>query len=186
MPSVLFICTANRFRSPLAAAVFSRALEEEPDRQIAGAIRKAGKWRVCSAGTWATPGQPVLPEVLQAAQTLGLDLTDHRSERVSGELISEYDLVLVMQSSQKEALLSEFPQLEEYVYLFSHVVERGSYDIPDSFESEQEVIEVAAEMDELIRRGLRYIAVLANALHNQRARVNEWKRANQSINASSA
>jgi protein-tyrosine-phosphatase len=166
--------------------MFSRALEEETDREIAGVIRRAGEWRVRSAGTWAMPGQPVLPEVAQAAKTLGLDLTDHRSERVSGESLAAYDLVLVMQSSQKEALLSEFPLLEEYVYLFSHVVERGAYDIPDSFESEEEVLEVAAEMDELIRRGLRYIAVLANALHNQRERVNEWKPTDRSINASSA
>jgi protein-tyrosine-phosphatase len=168
MPSVLFVCTANRFRSPLAAAMFSRALREEKNREVSSAIRRAGEWRVSSAGTWATPGQPVLPEAYRAAQKLGLDLADHRSERVSGELLREYDLILVMQASQQEALLSEFPLLEEYVYLFSNVVERGSYDIPDSFGSEQEVMQVAAQMDELIRRGLRYITVLAFALHNKR------------------
>lgn len=184
MISVLFVCTANRFRSPLAAAMFSKALGETNDREAAGAIGRGGEWRVRSAGTWATPGQPALPEVVEAAQRLGLDLADHRSERVSGELLSEYDLILVMQASQQEALLSEFPQLEEYIYLFSHVVERGAYDIPDSFESEQEVIEVAAEMDELIRRGLRYITVLAVALHNQRERADEWKRTKRSIGAS--
>jgi protein-tyrosine-phosphatase len=173
MPSVLFVCTANRFRSPLAAAMFWRALEQERDADVTGAIRRAGAWSVRSAGTWATPGRPVLPEVDQAAQGLGLNLADHRSERVSGELLSEYDLILVMQASQKEALLSEFPGLEEYVYLFSYVVERGSYDIPDAFGSQQEVMEVAAEMDELIRGGLRYITVLAVALHNQRQRRKE-------------
>ena len=176
MPSILFVCTANRFRSPLAAALLSRALQGEHHGDIADVIRRAGAWRVDSAGTWATPGQPALPEVVAAAQRLGLHLADHRSERVSGELLAQYDLILVMQASQKEALLSEFPLLEEYVYLFSHVVERGSYDIPDSFGSEQEVAEVSAEMDELIRRGLRYITVLAVALHNQRNRVDGWKR----------
>ncbi len=150
--------------------MFSRALEEEKNSEITSVIRRAGAWRVGSAGTWALPGEPVLPEVLQAAQKLGLQLADHRAQKVSGILLSQYDLILVMQASQKEALLSEFPQLEDYIYLFSHVVERGSYDIPNSFGSEQEVVEVSAEMDELIRRGLRYIAVLANALHNQRAR----------------
>lgn len=176
MPSVLFVCTANRFRSPLAAAMFSRALEEENNPEISSYIRRAGTWRVSSAGTWATPGQPALQQVDQAAQKLGLDLADHRSERVDGNLLSEYDLILVMQASQKEALVSEFPFLEEYVYLFSHVLERGSYDIPDTFGSEREVMEVAAQMDELIRRGLRYIVVLANALHNQRERVHAWER----------
>ena len=175
MPSVLFICTANRFRSPLAAAMLTQALHE---------LGITASWRVGSAGTWATPGEPALPPVAEIAHRFGIDLSGHRSRRVSRRLLAEHDLILVMQASQQEALLSEFPHLEEYIYLFSHVVERGSYDIPDSFESEQEVLEVAAEMDELIRRGLRYIVVLAVALHNQRERVEEWKRANRSINAS--
>jgi protein-tyrosine-phosphatase len=178
MTSVLFVCTANRFRSPLAAAIFSKALGDTNDREAASAIGRGGAWRVRSAGTWGAAGRPVLPEVDLAAQKLGLDLSGHRSQTVSGELLSAFDLILVMQASQREALLSEFPHLEEYIYLFSHVVERGSYDIPDSFGSEQEVIKVAAELHELIRRGLRYITVLAVALHNQRERVNEWRSAN--------
>lgn len=171
MPSVLFVCTVNRFRSPLAAAIFSKALVEENNREIASLIHRAGPWRVRSAGTWAIPGQPVVQEVYPAAQKLGLDLAHHRAERVSGQLLSEYDLILVMQASQKEALLSEFPSLEGSIYLLSHVVERGSYDIPDTFQSEHEVAEVTAELDELIRRGLYSICVLAVALHNQRERL---------------
>lgn len=184
MPSVLFVCTANRFRSPLAAVMFSRALEQEKDSDIVSAIRRAGAWRVSSAGTWATPGRTALPEVARAAEVLGLDLAGHSAVRVDAELLSEYDLILVMQASQKEALLSEFPFVEESIYLFSHVVERSEYDIPDTFGSEEEVMEVAAEMDELIRRGMRYIAVLAIALHNQRERDHEWKPGDRSIEAS--
>lgn len=52
MPSVLFACTANRFRSPIAAARFSHCLQNEVDVQ---------DWRVGSAGTWAEPGLPVFP-----------------------------------------------------------------------------------------------------------------------------
>jgi protein-tyrosine-phosphatase len=168
MPSVLFVCTANRFRSPLAAALFLKAAGEETDPEVLRILRSAEPWTAGSAGTWAMPGQPVLPQVQSAAQLLGLDLSSHRARRVGGRLLAEYDLTLVMQASQREALLSEFPHLEEQVYLFSHVVERGSYDIPDSFESEEQVIQVAAAMDELIRRGLRYIGVLALALYNKR------------------
>jgi len=171
MPSVLFICTANRFRSPLAAAIFKKALADEKDTDITRYIQNAGTWQVGSAGTWAAPGQPVIPELHPVAQKLGLSLADHRTERVNGQLLSEYDLILVMQASQRESLLSEFPLLDEYIYLLSHVVERGSYDIPDSSGSEQEVAEVSVEMNELIRRGLPYICVLAIALHNKRNRL---------------
>ena len=163
MPSVLFVCTANRFRSPLAAACFRKALEE-------GHHETAVSWTVGSAGTWATPGQPVISAVSVAAQKLGIELADHRSARVSRQLLSEYDLILVMQASQQEALQSEFPTLSEHVYLFSNVVERGSYDIPDSFDSEEDVVTLALEMNGLIRRGLKYICVLATALHNKQDR----------------
>ena len=161
MPSILFICSANRFRSPLAAAFLIKALAE---------MGITESWRIGSAGTWATPGQPVLQTVFDAAQGFGIDLSGHRSARVSRRLLSEHDLILVMQASQKEALLSEFPELEEHIYLFSNVVERRSYDIPDSSGSEQGVQEIGAELDALIRRGLNYICVLATYLHNTRHR----------------
>jgi protein-tyrosine-phosphatase len=163
MPSILFVCTANRFRSPLAAALLKQALEEQ--------YGAANPWTVGSAGTWAEPGQPVLPVVLEAGKRLGLDLAPHCSTRVSGQLLSEYDLILVMQASQKEALQHEFPGISDRIYLFSNVAERGSYDIPDSLGSADEILEVSLELDELLRRGLERICVLAGALHNGRKRV---------------
>jgi protein-tyrosine phosphatase len=172
MPSVLFVCTANRFRSPLAAGIFRKALvEEEKARTSPWNIGDSRDWKVGSAGTWTVPGQAVLPVVLEAAKAFDIDLSNHRSAQVSAQLLSEHDLILVMQESQKEALQSEFPHLNEYIYLLSHVVELGTYDIPDTFGSLQEVMEVCAEMNELIRRGLRYICVLAVALHNKRNRL---------------
>ena len=164
MPSVLFVCTANRFRSPLAAACFIKALEEKHPET-------AASWIVGSAGTWAASGQSVIPPVSVAAQRLGLDLSHHRSARVSGPLLSAYDLIMVMQASQKEALQNEFPSLREYIHLFSSVVERCSYDIPDSFDSDQDIETISLELSELIRRGLPNILVLATALHNRRNRM---------------
>lgn len=161
MPSVLFVCTANRFRSPLAAAIFRKVLEENGI---------GSPWLVGSAGTWAAPGQPVIPPVLSVAQKLGLDLSKHRSIGVSRQLLSEYDLVLVMQASQKEALQSEFPSQYQHIHLFSNVVERGSYDIPDSLDSDQDMKSISLELNELIRRGLPNILALAAALHNLRNR----------------
>ena len=157
MPSILFVCTANRFRSPLAAAMLQHSLQE---------MGLAESWRIGSAGTWATPGQPVLQTVSNAAQGFGIDLSGHRSTRVSRRFLSEYDLILVMESGQKEALVSEFPELREHIYLLSEVVERRSYDIPDLLESEQGAQEIGAELNALIQRGLDYICVLATYLSN--------------------
>jgi len=169
MPSVLFVCTVNRFRSPLATAIFRKALaEEENQRTSPWNIGSAKDWEVGSAGTSTVPGQPVLPDVLEVAKQLGIDLSCHRSQRADGELLINYDLILVMQESHKEFLLHEHPYLHEHIYLLSHVVQYEFYDIPDSYNSPQGVMGVAVVLNELIRRGLGYICVLAIALHNKR------------------
>jgi protein-tyrosine-phosphatase len=157
MPSVLFVCTANRFRSPIAAALFLKALKAQDVK---------GSWSVGSAGTWAVSGQPVLTSVLEVAQDYGLDLSTHRSRQVDAQTLKYNDLILVMQDSHKEALRSEFPSLIEKVYLLSEVVEGGSYDIPDLFMSIQGMREVSADLDELIRKGWRRICSLATDLQN--------------------
>lgn len=159
MPSVLFVCKANRFRSPLAAALFDRALRTN---------ELEGSWSVGSAGTWARPGLPVLPHVSEVAQSYGLELSAHRSRRVCGNLLSRFDLVLVMEANQKEALQIEFPACYEQIYLLSHVIERRQYDIPDLSDSFQGILDVCADLDELIRRGLKNICVLATYVHNFR------------------
>jgi protein-tyrosine-phosphatase len=159
MPSVLFVCMANQFRSPLAAAIFRKSLEEKG---------LAGSWQVGSAGTWATPGQAALPSAQAAARVLGLDLSGHRATRLNEQMLSAYDLILVMQSSQKEALQGEFPALYEHIYLLSHVLERRTYDIQDVSSPEQDVTEVSNDLNGLLRHSLDCICILATALHNQR------------------
>ena len=125
-----------------------------------------GSWKIGSAGLWATPGHGALRAVQTTASRLGLDLTSHRATRVSRSLLSEYDLVVVMEAGQQEALLTEFPHLKDQVYLLSVLGERQSYDIPDTFESESEISEVVKELDSLVRRGWESMCVTATYLHN--------------------
>ena len=169
MPSVLFICTANRFRSPLAAGIFRKALaEEERQRASTWNIGKASDWDVTSAGLYAPPLLPVLPDVLEAAGQLGIDLSEHLSRPVENLRLQDYDLIIVMQQSHRVALLERHPGLEEHVYLFSQVVDYETYDIPDNYNSPQGVMGVCVVMNDLIRRRLSYVCVLAIAMHNKR------------------
>jgi protein-tyrosine-phosphatase len=109
--------------------------------------------------------------VLEAARALGLDLSGHRAARLDGAMLQAYDLVLVMQAGQLEALRSEFPDLNEHIYLLSHVLERRTYDFPDLSACGQEVGEVSADLNVLLRHGLDNICVLATYLHNLRANI---------------
>ena len=169
MPSVLFVCTANRFRSPLAAGIFRQALaEQEKEKTSPWNIGRANDWEAGSAGTLAVSGLPALPHVVAAAKQLGIDLASHYSRQVSEELLSRYDLVLVVQESHREMLLSEFPHLVERIYLLSQVINDDAFDFPDTYDSIPGVMQVCVVMNDLIRRNLHYICVLAIALHNKR------------------
>jgi protein-tyrosine-phosphatase len=158
MPSVLFVCTANRFRSPLASAFFRKALHLSA---------MPGQWDVDSAGTWALPNLPVLPAVSLITHKYDLDLARHRSKPVSDTLLAAQDLILVMEMGHKEALLHEFPSASEHIHLLSQIVEDRTYDIPDLTGSLESIAEISEELNDLIQKGLMNICDLALRLHRQ-------------------
>ena len=90
---VLFVCTGNTCRSPLAAA----ALEQELGAD-------ASRIAVVSAGTRAWDGDPATPHTITVAKAAGIDLGDHRSRRATPELLRQADLVLVMERSHLESV----------------------------------------------------------------------------------
>ncbi len=96
MPAILFICTANQFRSPIAAASFAQKLS---------ASRTPDTWRVASAGTWTSSGLAAHPKAVAAAAPLGLDISNHQTQEVNSSFISEFDLIVVMENNHKESLV---------------------------------------------------------------------------------
>ena len=158
MSSILFVCWANRFRSPLAAAFFCKYLEQVADR---------GNWLVGSAGTWAQAGLPPDGRAIQDARERGLDIKSHRSRQVSSVLLSQSNLVLVMEAGQKEALQVEFPNERQKVFLLTEVAGGVPYDIPDPSGPDGATHqEIANELEELIKAGFENIYNFALNSHN--------------------
>ncbi len=157
MPAVLFVCTANQFRSPIAAACFARKYE---------ALGWQSNWLVSSAGTWALPGNPALPSAIQAAYRLGLSLAEHRSTPISARLVSIQDLILVMETGQKEALRAEFSIFRKRILLLSEVVDDRPEDIPDPVaHPDIPAYEIAGQIKDMIERG--FYRICARALKSQ-------------------
>jgi protein-tyrosine phosphatase len=158
MPSVLFVCTANLYRSPLAAAFLRDELKDSPDRN---------EWVIDSAGTWTKSGTLVHSETIDDARQFGLDIQTHRSKQITAEMLSRQDLILVMETGHKEALLIEFPNQSKKIYLLSEVVDGLTYDIPDPFSSEgKHDREIARELHQVITRGYKKIFALAKLKTN--------------------
>jgi len=83
---ILFVCTGNTCRSPLAEVLAQRGIEERGWRHV----------EVRSAGIRTVNGAPASVGSLRAAAAHGLDLSAHRSTPVDGELLEWADLVLTM------------------------------------------------------------------------------------------
>jgi protein-tyrosine-phosphatase len=153
MPSVLFICTANICRSPMANALFKQKIRNEFGSE---------GWLITSAGTWATNGTPASQNSIIVMKEKGLDIHDHRSQIVSRELLQKHNLVLTMERGHKEALQIEFPELADRVYLLSEMF-GGKFDIHDPYGRLIEDYRVTAnELDQILSDGFDKICQLAD------------------------
>lgn len=83
---LLFVCTGNTCRSPLAEALARREAIE----------RGLGDVEIASAGTSAWDGAPASDGALLVAMERGLDLASHRSQQLTRELVQSHDVVLGM------------------------------------------------------------------------------------------
>lgn len=104
---VLFVCSGNTCRSPLAAAFFRKALQ---GRQGVGPVE------VGSAGLSALDGEPASRQAREVAREWGLDLEAHRSRRASRELLAGARLILTMTADHKRRVLEMAPEATGRVF----------------------------------------------------------------------
>jgi protein-tyrosine-phosphatase len=107
--NILFVCTGNTCRSPMAEAIARDELARRGWKHV----------RVASAGIAARRGMPASEEAVEVARRNGLDLTGHVSQPLTGPLVDWADVILGMGSShlvgvarggagQKSAVLGDF------------------------------------------------------------------------------
>ena len=108
MPEViLFVCTGNTCRSPLAAALCRTLLAARLGCE-ADELEARG-WVVGSAGVAAWPGDPATPAAVLVAAEQGADLTAHRSRAVSAELLAGATRVVAMTRGHAATVAGRFP-----------------------------------------------------------------------------
>jgi protein-tyrosine phosphatase len=104
---ILFVCTGNTCRSPMAEALCRRLLADRLGCQTAE-LQNRG-YRIESAGVVGLAGGYASPNAVQAMQQRGVDLTGHFSQPLTVELIHQADYIYTMTASHLETVLSMVP-----------------------------------------------------------------------------
>jgi len=122
MKTVLFVCTGNVCRSPMAEGIFRHMVAD------------AGGYRVISAGLGAMQGQPPSQHAINATKELGIDISRQRSQMLSPELVEEADYIFGMTHSHIDTVLLLYPQAAEKTFLlreFDNTLDYFEKDISD-------------------------------------------------------
>jgi len=134
---ILFVCTGNTCRSPMAEGLC---------RSFLGHFRLQDEVEVASAGLYATPGGPASREAVAALAEKGIDLSGHRTIGLSTDIVRWAHLILTMEERQRQRLWEQFPEAADKVFTLKEYVaaptvtngapavkKPGRYDIPDPF-----------------------------------------------------
>jgi protein-tyrosine-phosphatase len=143
--TILFVCTANICRSPMAAAIM---------RQRIAGIDLTDQVEVESAGLWARDGQPASEDVITVLAERGIPLEDHRSQPLTPTLLGRADIVLVMEEAHRRSIFYLAPKHLHKVLLLTELV--GDYDdIDDPYGGPVEgYVYTEAQLEALIDAGL--------------------------------
>lgn len=102
--TVLFVCTGNTCRSPMAEGLFKNMLKDKKDITV------------LSAGTMTFGGMPAAKEAIEILQEENIDISEHCSQQLSEKLIDAADIILTMTDSHKRQILSIAPDAESKTF----------------------------------------------------------------------
>src|SRR5690242_18714092 len=122
MKTILFVCTGNICRSPMAEGLFRHA------------TRGSNDYRVFSAGVGACEGQAPSVNAVRALRELGIDIGRQRSRMLTPDLVDQADYIFGMTHSHVDTVCLLFPQAAEKTFLlreFDETLDDFEKDISD-------------------------------------------------------
>lgn len=118
---LLFVCTGNTCRSPMAEV-------------LAGHLcRSVQGWSFASAGLFAREGGAATEEAQKVLKEKGLDLSGHRSRQLSAEMVQEAEYLIGLTSGHAELMKETFPEAGDKIRTLYSFTSQPDRDVLDPF-----------------------------------------------------
>ena len=110
MRNILFVCTGNTCRSPMAEAFCKQLIQEKGFKELS----------CSSAGLAAYPGSPASEFSIKVMGEVGIDLSGHRSQPLNAEMVAQADEIWVLSPSHKQAIAAAMPQFSGKIFVLGN------------------------------------------------------------------
>jgi len=143
---ILFVCTGNTCRSPMAEVLMRKLVAEklgceEQDLEQRGIL-------IASAGIAAAPGCGPTPEAVAVMKEQSLCLQNHASQPLTEKLVRHADLILTMTGGHRQAILRHWPDAAAR----TQTLEKNTRDVSDPIGGPTSVYrECAAQIAQALR-----------------------------------